>query len=346
MDLVIFTVGLLIMIVGLLLIIINKIRKQPLEKYKTIMPIGLILFFSAVLMEDPKTGKPIQRPRKESIEDEDKEEAEDIENEIEEGQDPDNDKEEAAINIKEGSIELVFTDANNDNIEKGSYVHLIARIDAISGTKILDEITISTKGDYGNGTYTLTNYSNTDFKFNEGDLVDIWGTYQGKGEDGIPKIYGLYIEKADEISEGITSEELEEKQIENTQLFNEIYYDIAYRQLAHEKDAILTRARARDFFIEEDEEKNTIIISDGEGDDKYKGDYVYIIFDNTGEANTVTSASYHHENENTEVSFTNDSIDGDSQKDLLKTHVIGGADKDVETVDEQIEFLNTRKALE
>ena len=212
MDLVIFTIGFSIIVIGLLLTIINIIRKEPLERYKTIMSIGLILFFSAVLMEDPKTGKPIQRPRIEKIEEEGQE---DIESEIEEDQDQDeeNDKEEVATNIKDGSIELVFAEANNDRVEKGTHVHLLARIETISGTKILDEITISTKEDDGDGIYTLINYSNRDFAFNEGDLINIWGTYQGKGEDGIPRIYGLHIEKADEILDETSPEELEEKEI-------------------------------------------------------------------------------------------------------------------------------------
>lgn len=343
MDLVIFTIGFSIIVLGLILTIINIIRKEPLEKYKTIMSVGLILFFSAVLMDDPKTGKPIQRPRIEKIEDE---EEEDIGNEIEEDQDEENDKEEVATNIKDGSIELVFAEANNDRVEKGTHVHLLARIETISGTKVLDEITISTKEDDGDGIYTLINYSNRDFAFNEGNLVNIWGTYQGKGEDGIPRIYGLHIEKADEILDETSPEELEEKEIQNTKLFNEIYYNIAYRQLGHGKDEIITRAKAESLFIEEDEEENSIIISDEAPDDKYKGDYVYIMFDDTHEGNPLTSAIYHHENENIEVSLTNVAIDGDPEYDLLKTHVVGEEDKDVESVEKQIEFLNTRKALQ
>ena len=46
------------------------------------------------------------------------------------------------------------------------------------------------------------------------------------------------------------------------------------------------------------------------------------------------------------MSLTNVDIDGDPQYNLLKTHIIGEEDKDVESVEKQIEFLNTRKGFE
>lgn len=345
MDVFIFTSGFVIMIVGFLLFLYNKIKKRPLDKYITIMSVGFILFFAPIFMEDPKTGKPTERPKVERVKKEEVEEGQKIENEIEEDENQAQDIKESIDRIKEASIRLNFTDANNDRIEKGSYVHLIGKIDTIYGRENLDKITISTKENDIDGIYTLINHSNTEFGFNKDEFINIWGTYEGKGEDGIPQIYGLYFEKADEILEEEVPEEIEEKEIQNTGLF-EIYYNIANRQLEHGKDDIIMKAGEKEFFIEEDEENNSITIRNDQGDEKYKADYLYIKFDNTGEGNRLISASYHHKNENIEVSFTNDSIDGDPQYDRLKTHIIGEVDKDVETLDQQIEFLNTRKTLQ
>ena len=345
MDVFIFTSGFVIMIVGFLLFLYNKIKKRPLDKYITIMSVGFILFFAPIFMEDPKTGKPTERPKVERVKKEEVEEGQKIENEIEEDENQAQDIKESIDRIKEASIRLNFTDANNDRIEKGSYVHLIGKIDTIYGRENLDKITISTKENDIDGIYTLINHSNTEFGFNKDEFINIWGTYEGKGEDGVPQIYGLYIEKADEILEE-SPEEVEEKEIKNTRLFNEIYYNIANRQLGHGKDDILMKAEEEGLLIEEDEENNSITIRDEQGDEKYKEDYLYISFDNTGEGNRLISATYHHKNENIEVSFTNDSIDGDPQYDRLRNHIIDGEDKDVETLDEQIEFLNRRKILE
>lgn len=179
------------------------------------------------------------------------------------------------------------------------------------------------------------------------ELVVRWGNQEKKNRKSVLKVYGLAI-IAFFILFSITTpssnnEEVAESEIKGNDLFNKVYYKIANRDQAHEKDAIINYLEANEFIIEEDKELNSLMVKD---DTKENEDYVYIRFDEKEDDSSielVSSVSYVLEEEELEVLFTNYSPNKNVEYDKLLTHKIGESNKEVNSIDEQIIFLQETK---
>lgn len=147
----------------------------------------------------------------------------DLEDPIEEEQEVES--EEEMESIKDKTIEADFIEINAGKVEEGTMVHLIANIDLVIGEEgIFNEILISTKENDGYGMYTLKQLSSEDFEYNEDEMVEVWGMYEGKGKDGIPIILGVVVENINaepaEEKDGIEHKEESKKEIDMTSLEN------------------------------------------------------------------------------------------------------------------------------
>lgn len=69
------------------------------------------------------------------------------------------------------------------------------------------------------------------------------------------------------------------------------------------------------------------------------GDYVYFSFMPINGIETIMTVSFYQSSSESEVSLSNYSTDGSVKYDTYNTHIIGGSENTVNTVDEQKKFL-------
>lgn len=102
--------------------------------------------------------------------------------------------------IKERAIKADFVAINGNKVEKDTILHLTAEVGVIFGTEMFDEITVSTEENGGFGVYSIMNFADLEFKYTEGDIIDIWGMYDGKNDSGMPVIIAFIIEASQDQS--------------------------------------------------------------------------------------------------------------------------------------------------
>lgn len=148
-----------------------------------------------------------------------------------------------------------------------------------------------------------------------------------------------------------TKEAVEEPEIEtevglkDNELFNEVYYKITNREYPYEKKAIINYLETTEFTFEVDKEfndgpaMNILYIQD---DSKENGDYVFIVFiemEDEPSIDLLNSMSYYFEQEHIEVSFSNYATYKEPAYDNYRTHKIGEGREKVNSVEEQIVFI-------
>lgn len=146
-----------------------------------------------------------------------------------------------------------------------------------------------------------------------------------------------------EVEEEKEVKEEVENEIKDNNLFNKVYYKIASRDQAHEKDAVTRYLEANDFIFEEDIELNSLKVEDDNTED---GDYVYITFnemEDEPDMELISSISYFLEKEELEAIFSNNSTKKEAKYDNLQTHKLGESNKKVESLEEQVKFLKETK---
>lgn len=96
--------------------------------------------------------------------------------------------------LKEKAVKADFVKINAGMVKEGVVLKATLDIDIIYDKKMFGEITAHTEDGEEYEVYNLINYAEEVLPFDEGDTIEIWGLYGGKGEDGIPIINVLYLE--------------------------------------------------------------------------------------------------------------------------------------------------------
>lgn len=136
-------------------------------------------------------------------------------------------------------------------------------------------------------------------------------------------------------SSPLNSEEIDSKQV--SLLFANIYYPLVTREVSHDKVLVLEFLETQPYKFEETDGYDGLKILNSSDN----LDYVHIAFSPERKSSSIMSLSYYLNEKDIEVSFSNSSSDGDSSYDKLFTHIVGESQKDVENINEQIDFLLT-----
>lgn len=102
-------------------------------------------------------------------------------------------QEESNEKLKKEAIEADFVKANSGEIEKGTKLFLEGEVSVIMSEDLGIEFTLSTKEGDGYGMYSIWAIVE-DVEVNEGDIVKVWGSYEGKDDAGIPKVAATIVE--------------------------------------------------------------------------------------------------------------------------------------------------------
>ena len=112
-------------------------------------------------------------------------------------------QEELNIRLKKEAVKAEFIELNSNsksNINKK--VYLEGTVGTILKDGVLGEFSVNTKEENGYGIYTILNMHTTEKEtLKQGDIIKIYGVYDGKEKDNIPKITAIIIEKIGENKE-------------------------------------------------------------------------------------------------------------------------------------------------
>ncbi|MFW5411610.1 hypothetical protein [Aerococcus urinaeequi] len=98
--------------------------------------------------------------------------------------------------LKDKAIEIDFVTANAGKYEVGTKVKATGEVSLLNDDSIMPSFDLTTESDDGYGLYYVKGFNTSDTEFSNGDIVTVYGTYDGKDEQtGGPKISVTYIEK-------------------------------------------------------------------------------------------------------------------------------------------------------
>lgn len=99
--------------------------------------------------------------------------------------------------LKEEATKAEFVELNVDNPPNGKSVYVDGEVSLLTEGVIstMSTFTLTSKEDSGNGFYYIDLINTTDEVVSEGDQVRVYGTVDGKDENGMPKITATIVEK-------------------------------------------------------------------------------------------------------------------------------------------------------
>lgn len=140
-----------------------------------------------------------------------------------------------------------------------------------------------------------------------------------------------------------SDKEVEEEGVEGEELFGDLYTNLVNKEYSDERESISRKAKALGFVVSPSGSSDSIKIVDNHTSDN---DYIFITFKDTEHDDSLrisSMVSYFYEKEELEVSLANYSPDDKSKYDNLYIKKIGGSESKVDSIEEQIVFLNTTK---
>lgn len=98
--------------------------------------------------------------------------------------------------LKEEAVEADFVELNVDNPPMNKKVFVDGEITVVTENGALDEFIITSKeNEDNNGVYSIMLVNTTDVEYSEGDQIRIYGSVDGKDEDGLPLIFATILEQ-------------------------------------------------------------------------------------------------------------------------------------------------------
>ncbi|PAE21950.1 hypothetical protein CHH80_03370 [Bacillus sp. 7504-2] len=96
--------------------------------------------------------------------------------------------------LKDEAVAANFVELNSDEAEVGLKVHATGEISNIQEDGIFRTFTLTTDENDGTGMYSIKDLLKEE-EYTEGDIVKVYGIYDGKDEVGFPVISSTVIEK-------------------------------------------------------------------------------------------------------------------------------------------------------
>ncbi len=155
----------------------------------------LILFLALLLtLTLSACGKNVDKVDNENeVENTEQESNVEEKNEEDEKKDDGPTQEELNEGLKKEAIEADFVKINGGEIEEDTKLFLEGEVSVIMSKDVGIEFMLGTEEGDGHGVYSIWAIVD-DIIINEGDIVKVWGVYNGKDDAGMPSIVATIVE--------------------------------------------------------------------------------------------------------------------------------------------------------